>query len=251
MTEKIIHAKHESEVPEMKTLGILGGMGQWATIDIIQRILRYSATKMPQYGNRGYPPMIIQMINVSNIILNKDGSFVEPVKPAPELLEMAKFVGANADILIMTSNTPHIFTKEVQEAAGKPILSIVDVTVKEIRRRGDKKVGVMAVGPTIRAKLYQKPLRRIGVEPVLLPEEMDHNLDENAIYMVQEGENAKDFTKPVTKAIEYFKKQNVDGVILGCTEIPLLLEDENDPIIINSSQLLAEAALEAVLGEKF
>lgn len=250
MAREIIHAQHESEVPSMKTIGVLGGMGQWATIDILDRILHYSATKVPQYGNRGYPPMVIQMINRSNLVLNPDGSVAEPVKPAPELLEMARFVGMNADILIMTSNTPHVFIEDVEKAAGKPILSIVDVAVDEVKRRQNKRIGVMAIGPTLRAGLYQRPLEAIGVETIPLPDEYSNELDEKGIYMVQEGENPTDYTLSVTQAIQYFKDQNVDGIILGCTEIPLLLANPDDPLIINPSQLLAEAAVRIALGEQ-
>ncbi len=244
--EKIVHAKSEAEVPAMKTIGILGGMGQWATMDIVDRILKYSAKRNPQWGNRGYPPMVIQMINSSNLLLNPDGSVIEPPQPAPELFSMAKFVGANADILIMPSNTPHLFIKEVEKAAGKLLISLVDVAIAEVVRRQAKKVGVLAIGPTVRGKLYQKPLADLGIKSVTLPEELSKKLDDEAIYMVQEGENPQDFSGPPQEAVDYLKTQNVDTVILGCTEIPLLLED-NDPLVINPSQLLAEAAVEAAL----
>jgi aspartate racemase len=245
---KIIHAKSEKEIPDFKTVGILGGMGQWATLDIIERILQYSARRAAQFGNRGYPPMVIQMINESNILLNPKGTAViEPLRPAPVLLEMAMFVGANADILIMTAHTAHVFRKEVEAAAGKPIISIVDVAVNEVVKRGNKKVGIMAIGPTVRSELYQQPLRDLAVKSVILPDKLMKKLDDEAIYMVQEGEDPADFTKPIIEAINYFKDQKVDGIILGCTELPILLKAVNDPIIINPSQLLAEAAVEAAL----
>src|SRR3989344_581219 len=248
MNEKIIHAKSELEVPDFKTIGIMGGMGPQATLDIVARMQEYSAHLVPQFGNRGYPPMVIRMINESNVLLTPDGTAViEPVKPAAELIEMAKFIGLNADVLIMTAHTAHIFRKEVEEAAGKPITSIVDVAVNEAVKRGNKKVGIMAIGPTVRSGLYQNPLEEHGIESVLLPEELGKNLDDGAIYMVQEGENPADFVEPVMEAVRFFKGQKVDGIILGCTELPLLLKGLTDPIIINPSQLLAEAAIEAAL----
>jgi len=111
---------------------------------------------------------------------------------------------------------------------------------------GAKKVGVLAIGPTVRGKLYQKPLAGLGIKSVTLPEELSKKLDDQAIYMVQEGENPIDFSAPAQEAVDYLKSQKVDAIILGCTEIPLLLDDE-DPVIINPSQLLAEAAVEAAL----
>lgn len=247
--KKRIIVNSELEVPSMKKIGVIGGMGQWATIDILNRILKASVNfPIPQYGNRGYPPMDIIMINKAPMVLNPDGSYQEVLKPSPALLEAAKFVGKNSDFLIVTANTPHIFAKEIEQAARKPLLSIVDVTVSETVRRNCKRVGVMAIGVTLKEKLFQNPLEKIGVKSILLPEKLGEKLDNEGIYEVQEGENPQKVSKVACDAINYFRKQKVDGIILGCTEIPLLLGNQADkPDIINPSQLLAEAAIKKAL----
>jgi len=233
----------------MKRIGIIGGMGQWATIDILDRMLHVSVNfPIPQYGNRGYPPMDIRMVNQVPMILNSDGSFPEILEPSPMLLEAAKFVGKNSDFIIVTANTAHIFKKEMEKAANKPILSIVDVTLEEVKLRNYKRVGVTAIGITLKNELFQKPLREIGIESVILPKEIIEELENKGIYEVQEGGNPKEFSKVALDAVDYLRKQNVDGIILGCTEIPLLLGDKaNEPDIINPSQLLAEAAIKKAL----
>lgn len=243
-------AKHESEVPSMKRIGIIGGLGQWATLDIIERLMRASVLRVPQYGNRGYPPLNLRMLNRAPMLLNDDGSFPDVLKPSPELLEAAKFVGVNADFLIMPSNTPHLFAKEIEAAAGKPLLSMVDVTIEEVERRACKRVGVLAIGVTLKERLYQDPLEAKKVKSVGIPEELSRKLDEEGVWPLQEGAKARNVSAPAHEAVAYLREQKVDGIIIGCTEIPLLLggvADDSD--IINPSQLLAEAAVKKALGD--
>jgi len=247
---KIRHAKYESEVPEMKRIGVLGGMGQWATIDILNRIFRFSANLAPQYGNRGYPPLDIRMLNHAPMPLNPDGSYPEEFGPTSDFLEAAKSVGENSDFIIITANTPHMFAREVEEASGKPLLSIIDLAVDEAKRRKCKRVGLTAIGITLKKEVFQKPLKEIGIESVILPDKLIQKLEDEGIYMLQEGENPKDFSESAIEAVDYLRKQGVDGIILGCTEIPVLLgEKANDPDIINPSQLLAEAAVKNALEQ--
>ena len=240
--------EHESEVPELKRIGVIGGFGQWATLDVIDRILKVSVTHVPQYGNRGYPPMDIRMCNHAPMLLNEDGSFPEVLEPSTELLDAARFVGTNSDFVILLSNTPHLFTKQVEEAARKPLLSIVDITVDEAVRRNCRRVGVIAIGPTLDKRLYQDPLESKGIESVALPKNLSERLDEEGIYPLQEGAKPQTVGRVAYDAVGYFSRQKVDGIILGCTEIPILLGGYGESsFILNPSQLLAEAAVERAL----
>lgn len=248
MKRKVV--EHESKVPEMKRIGIIGGFGQWATLDVIERMLKASAIRVPQYGNRGYPPFDLRMVNRAPMLLNKDGSFPDVLEPSPELLEAAKFVGENSDFLILPSNTPHLFAKDIEKAAGKPLLSMVDLTVNEVKRRACKRVGVLAIGLTLEKRLYQEPLESEGVRAVVIPKELSDKLDKEGVYPLQEGASAKDVSAVAHEAVSYLRNQNVDGIILGCSELPILLgKGADDSDIINPSQLLAEAAVKKDLED--
>jgi len=229
----------------MKRIGVIGGMGQLATLDILSRIFKAAvAYSVPQYGNRGYPPLDIRMINQAPMNLNSDGSYPDLLEPSSALLEAAKFVGKDADFMIVASNTAHVFTSEIEQAASKPLLSLVNVAIDEAIRRGCKRVGVLAIGITLREKLFQKPLETAGIESILLPDSLKSRLENEAIYPLQEGADPKELSKPALAALAYFVDQNVDAIILGCTEIPILLGSRADGDgIINPSQLLAEAAV--------
>src|SRR3989338_2462263 len=148
----------------MKTIGVIGGMGPQATMDFEARIHRISQKLIPQFVNRGYPPMVVYYVREAPMVLNSDGSTPEKLEPAPQLLDAAKKLGAVADFLVIASNTPHFFKKEIEEAAGLRILSIVQVTLEKIKRERYKKVGIIAVGDTLKHRLYQEPLERMGLD---------------------------------------------------------------------------------------
>lgn len=247
-SQEILKASSETEVPSnMKTIGVIGGLGPQATMDFEERVHKVAQKLIPQFVNRGYPPMLVYYFRHAPMILAPDGSTPSVLEPDPRLLEAAKIVGSHADFLVITSNTPHFFKKQIEVAAGRPILSIVDVTIEEIKRRQLKNVGILAIGDTLKHKLYQNRLDEIGVAWIAIPEELAQKLDES-IWAVMEGENSEKLTGPAKKAINYLRAQGTEGIILGCTEIPLLLQaPTEEPDWLNPSQLLAEAAIRYAL----
>lgn len=246
---KILHARHESEVPKMRRIGIIGGLSQWATMDFLHRLFQVPiALEIPQYGNRGYPPVDIRFMNKAPMLLNPDGSYPDVLQPSAELLEAAQFVGKNADLIVVTSNTAHLFSKEIEEASGKLLLSFVDSAVAEVKKRGYKRVGLLAIGVTLKEGLFQQAFQKHNISTIILPPEFEKKLEDEAIYPVQEGEDPQLFGGVVRDAVQFFRDQKTDGIVLGCTELPILLKDDfSEGDIINPSQLVAEAAVKWAL----
>lgn len=239
---------HESKVPKMRWIGVLGGFGQWATLDVLSRMFRYASERVPQYGNRGYPPMTVKMCNFAPMNLNPDGSYPDELTPNPALLGAARELGRVCDFLIIPSNTVHLFQKDIEAAAGKPVLSLVVLAAAEVVRRGCKRVGVTAIDITLQKGLFHKQLQALGVETIGLPKELSYRLDEEGIYKIQQGTPAEELEGVGQEAVEYLRNQGADAIILGCTEIPILLGPDVDaPDIINPSQLLAGAAIEKAM----
>ncbi|MFY9462672.1 MAG: amino acid racemase, partial [Candidatus Sungiibacteriota bacterium] len=177
-----------------------------------------------------------------------DGSVVNPLQPSQALLKVAKDVGAITDFLIIASNTPHLFQKEIENVSGRKVVSIVDATIAEVERRGYAKVGVMAVGEALKRGLYQHPLDHLGIAWEAIPKSISEDLDKT-IFALMEGGDIKTLRKTTQDVVTYLRAQHVDGIILGCTEFPLLLGKEGErQDIINPSQLLAEAAVRYAIG---
>lgn len=227
----------------MKTIGILGGLGPQATMDFEQRLHKEAQKQIPQKWNGGYPPMISYYFRQAPMKLNPDGSFPNVLKPNPNLLTAAKVLGQQVDFLIIPSNTPYVFQKDIEKAAKKPVISIVDVTLADVKKRKVKKVGLLAIGITLKNRLYQERIEKYGFSWVTIPDELAVTLDES-IKAVMEGKDPQTVRQPADKAIAYLRKKGTDGIILGCTEIPLLLGTDADAkYLINPAQLLAEAAI--------
>lgn len=224
----------------MKTIGVIGGLGPQATMDFEARVHRISQRLLPQWMNSGYPPMVVWYYRNPPMLQDADHHAVQPLQVDPRLLEAAKKIGALADFLVITSNTPHLFHAEIETAAGRNVLSMLRITLDEVTRRKSRKVGVLGFGDPV---FYTRQLTEMG----LAFETIDGTLRENlnaAIKQVMEGQHDTTAQLAARHAVAELRSRGTDCIILGCTEIPLLLEDElHDADLINPLQLLAESAV--------
>src|SRR4051812_34779399 len=160
----------------MKTMGVLGGLGPQATMDFEARVHRVSQGLIPRRANGGYPPMVIGYHRRPPFVPDEGGfKPVLPLRPDPELLDLARWLGTRADFLVVTSNGAHAIRAEIERAAGRPVVSMVEATVAEVRRRGWAKVGLLGFGPF---NIYAEPLDRLGLETVEAGAEMRGKLDD-------------------------------------------------------------------------
>lgn len=181
-----------------------------------------------------YPPMV----------LGRDQRPLMPLRPDPRLLAAAERLGAWADFLVIPANLPHLLGEPIEQASGRPLLNMIELTMVEVDRRKLRTVGVVGLGEPA---VYLRPLHVHGRTAVILPEKERNSLD-SAIVAVMEGRAGPEEQSIACAAAQSLRTKGVDGIILGCTEIPLLLgTDANAPDLINPIQLLAEAAVQRAL----
>jgi aspartate racemase len=169
---------------------------------------------------------------------------VLPLQPDPRLLEAVKKLGACADFLVITSNSVHQVQDALEQASGLKVLSMIEVTLKEVHRRGWSKVGVLTMGPPT---VYTIPLAKLGVAYAGISHELAGRLNQ-AILNCQAGQEDATDRAITHQALVALRNQGVDGIILGCTEIPFLLQEEaGAPDLLNPAQFLAEAAVRYAL----
>jgi aspartate racemase len=225
----------------MKRMGVLGGISAQATMDFEARVHRIAQRLVPQHRNQGYPPMIVWYHRRPPIQMDADGRPVEPRAIDPELVEAARWLGPVVDFIVIPCNAAHVGVDAVRAAAGRPVLSMIDVTVADVARRGCRRVGVtgFAGAPAV----YLDPLRARQIECVTIDEGTQAPLDA-AIHAVAEGRDGAVEVAAARAVVEKLRGAGADGVVLGCTEIPLLLRGEDEaPDLINPLALLAEAAV--------
>lgn len=224
----------------MKTIGVLGGFGPQATMDFEARLHRVAQRLIPQRKNSGFPPMVVYYCRHAPMVLNEDSSPQTPVRPDPRLLEAAERLGALADFLVITANSLHLFQKQIEHAAGCGVLSMIELTLEEIKRRGWRKVGVLGFGDPV---VYTQPLGEQNIPYQTIDSELRAKLDAS-IMNVWEGRDDAESATVARDAVAVLRARDVDGIILGCTEIPLLLrEAAEERDLVNPGQLLAEAAV--------
>jgi aspartate racemase len=231
----------------MLTIGVLGGMGPQATTDFEARIHAASQRLIPAFANTGYPPMVVVYHRRPPFLLNEDRTPMLPLRLDPALLEAAAWLGARADFIVIAANAPHLFAPQVEDAAGRSLLSMIDVTIAEVARRGWDPVGVLGFGDP-RVPVYSEPLARHSIEAATIDARLQSGLDD-AVLRTHEGRNTADSARAVRDAVDALRARCVPDIILGCTELPLLLgPDAGAPDLLNPATLLAEAAVRRAIG---
>ena len=160
-----------------------------------------------------------------------------------------KLAKAGAQLVICPDNTIHRVFDQVQVKAKLPWLHIAEEVAKEGERRGYKKVGLIGTAITLDSSFYQDKLSKHGIS-VVLPEPKDRKLIDRIIF---DELVAAQFTAEsrayFTGLISEMRGQGCEAVALGCTEVPLIITEENSPLpVLDSTRLLARAALKESLG---
>lgn len=224
----------------MKTIGILGGIGPQATMALVERIHIHAQRRIPPSANAGYPPMIVHYCRFAPVLLDKSGNPLEPLEPDPRFLKAAEQLGTLSDFLLIGANAAHLLQADVERSSSCQVLSMIDVTLAEVQRKGWRYVGLVGLG---RPTVYIDPFGDRGIEYHLVSEGLQTRLDP-AILRVMEGTNTMQDPSIAAAALAELRGGNVDGIILGCTELPFLLPDEVDAAdVIDPGDLLAEAAV--------
>ena len=228
----------------MKTIGVLGGIGPQATMDFEQRFHQAAQQLLPRRGNSGYPPLVVYYHRRPPVLVDEDGRSILPLVPDPQLLAGARQLGQITDFLVITSNGAHMLQPAIEAAAGRPVLSMIETTVAEVRQRGWRHVGVLSLfGPHV----YNQPLDAAGIRWESITSALQTPLDQ-AIMQVMDGSNDTESTAHARRAVAMLRSRGVDGIILGCTEIPLLLQaDLGDADLLNPGAVLAEVAVRAAM----
>jgi aspartate racemase len=229
----------------MQRIGVLGGISPQATMDFETRLHHVCQRLVPQDWNRGYPRTVVWYHRELPIRVDGDGRPIEPRQLDPGLLEGAAWLGKAADFLVIPCNSAHIGVKQIEAAAGCPVLSMVEVTLDEIARRGWRAVGVLGFGGA--PSVYIDPLGAGGVRCVTIDGELQARLDA-AIRALMEGREGVAEHEVALAAVDGLRGPGLDGIILGCTEIPLLLGQKSEAgDLISPAALLAEAAVRRAL----
>lgn len=232
----------------MKTIGLLGGMSLESTIEYV-RIIKDAIAKATNGTHSA--KVIMTTVDFAEVEkLQHEGKW----KELTDLLCYETLNLINSDFVLMCTNTMHVSVPEIEKCTGMSFLHIVDATAEAIHAQGLKKVALLGTKFTMEEDFYTDRLKANGIE-AMIPCEEDRDYIHHVIY----HELCKNIISDTSRRcfvniIAWLKERGAEGVVLACTEIPLLIQ-QNDLTeeammpLFDTTRIHAEAAVKFALNE--
>ncbi len=229
----------------MKTIGLIGGMS-WESSQVYYEIIN----KKVKEALGGYH-------SCKNVMVSVDFAEIEELQHKNDWSALDKLMtnsaqalaAAGADLVILCTNTMHLCSEAIKAGIDIPFLHIADATGQEITSRNIKKVALLGTKFTMEKDFYKDILQKeYGIEVIIPPpeeREKVHHIIYNELVHGKINKASKIIYQRIIKSLE---KQGAQGVILGCTEIPLLISKEDvDIAVFDTTKIHAEKAVEWAL----
>lgn len=230
----------------MRTIGIIGGM-TWESSAAYYRIINQEVGK--RLGGNYSAKLLLSSANFEEFDRWQQANDWDAIETAVD--EMAQsLVRAGADCVVIACNTQHEVADGVTERLPVPLLHIADVTAEAIQKAGFRKVGLLGTRYTMERQFIRGRLKeRFGID-VILPNNEDQKYVHHKIYTeFSKGIFNESTRKEFVAIIEKLAAQGAEGVILGCTEIPLLVQAEHTNVpLFDTTTLHAMAAVDFSLA---
>ena len=202
----------------MTTVGLVGGLGPESTIDYYRRILDAWTREEPSTA----PSIIIDSLDVQRalrLVASDRAALIEYL-----MASLRRLTAAGVDFIAMTANTPHIVFDELAVRASVPLVSIVEVCAEEAERRALHSVALLGTRFTMEAPFYPAVFARRGID-VVIPGDADRAwVHDRYIGELLKGEFRDETRRELTSLVARLRaERRIDGVVLGGTELPLLL----------------------------
>ena len=228
----------------MKTIGLIGGMSWESTVTYYKII---NETVKERLG--GFHSGKILLYSVDFAEIEECQAKGEWEKSAEILSEAAENLEkAGADFIVICTNTMHKVAGKIQENIKIPVIHIADATAHKLIQDGILKTALLGTKYTMTQDFYKEKLRENGIE-VLIPEEKDIEIVNHVIYEeLCLGKILDSSRKEYIRIIDGLKEKGAQGVILGCTEIGLLISQKDSPLpVYDTTEIHALSACEKAL----
>ena len=230
----------------MKTIGLLGGMSWESTASYYQALNQGIKAEL---GGLHSAKVCLYSVDFAEIEqLQHQGQWQQTAEILTDAAQ--KVEAGGADFLLICTNTMHKVADEIQSGISIPILHIADATAEALLADGCTKVGLLGTGFTMQEAFYKQRLQdKYGIE-VLVPEESEQEQVHHVIYQeLCKGEVKEASRQVYLQVIDQLAKKGAQAVILGCTEIALLVQQEHTPVpLYDTTALHAAKAVELALS---
>ena len=226
----------------MKTIGLIGGMS-WESTESYYRAINEGIKN--RLGGLHSAKLVLVSVDFAEIEeLQRQGKWSETgniLSNAAQRLEKA-----GADFILVCTNTMHLVAPEIQAAVSIPLLHIADATAEEIKQSGISNIGLLGTAFTMEEDFYKGRLEQKYGLNVVIPNKVDRKIIHQIIYGELCLGKIKDSSrKEYLRIIDALIEQGAEGVILGCTEIALLVKPEDTKVkLFDTTKIHAQKAVE-------
>lgn len=222
-----------------KAICILGGMGPRASAEMLRVLVDMASTEFGAKNGDDFPEILLDSIPVPDFISDK--------KRMPKALEILKkrvirLSGFGVSNFGIACNTAHILLDDLRCLSSIPFISMIDVVSDEVSQRNVPKVGLLATPSTIRTRLYQKSLSKFGVG-VVIPSAEQMVVLVQVIQRIISGIVLQSDSKKLEQIARSMELKGAEGIVLGCTELPLVFPKTFSIYVFDSVEILARALL--------
>lgn len=228
----------------MKKLGLVGGMGPESTIPYYHDIVYGVCEK-----TKVFPRLTVESVNVFDVLrLCGEEKYEELTEYLLQAIE--NLANSGADFAALSANTPHIVFDRLQEKSPIPLISIVETACGEAVRLNYRRIGLLGTIFTMKGEFFKTPFMKKGVEIVVPTEEEMKFINGKISEELEIGVVKQDTLREFQKIIERMKAEDgIEAVVLGCTELPLLLNDEVSPLpCLDTMKIHVRALVEAIIS---
>jgi len=228
-------------------IGVIGGMGPYASAFFYKLLIKKSTEEYGAKNNDDYPEIVIDSVPVPDFI-----SDIDHLTAAKEILisRVKALNNFGCNIIAMACNTGHLLYSDLAKNSEVPFVSLIEIVCQKAKNSGMKRVGLMATETTIKMQLYHKILEEEGIK-VITPDKALIKKQEDVIRFVIANGETKKFDGVLSDMANKFVKDNdLDGVILGCTELPLVFPSYKFRNVIDSLDVLADHLLKNFYGSR-
>lgn len=231
----------------MKHIGLIGGLSPESTVHYYQRICRRHNERA---GGLNFPEMSIESLNLQDLIGLFGKNDWEGVATIL-LAALRRLKNAGADFAAILANTPHNAYELVRDSSPLEILTIMDATARGLRRDRRKKVALLGTKATMEFGFFQKQFSLSGIESLVPDIGQRQELDRIIWEELSHGVVPPESRMAAKTMMENLARQGAEAVVLGCTELGLLIKSEDTPLpIYDTLELHADAILEFATGKE-
>lgn len=229
-----------------RTIGVLGGMGPLATVDLYRKIIQAT----PARTDQEHLPVLI---DADPSVPDRTAALLEEGEdPTPWLIRGAdRLAAAGASFIVIPCNTAHAFLGSMRPGCPVPIISMIEQTAREVARTTEAgaRVGILATSGTLSAGLYQTALEHYGYQS-LTPDDDAQAGVMSTIDRVKAGEIDEHAAGPALATAEGLAVRGAAALLAACTELPVVLSQEQVSVpLIDPTDVLARAAVRAAIDD--